>query len=99
MKFATSIMHDEAVDREQTIADANVVGAPALIEIIPRGTVLSAARSPLSKARDGKCFIIIIIYTSIRARCTRAFSRARVTGEYVTCAYPDSGRGGVYALM
>lgn len=35
-------MHDEtyAVDREQTIADANVVGAPALIEIIPRRTVL-----------------------------------------------------------
>lgn len=42
MEFATSITHDEihAIDREQTIADANVAGAPALIEIIPRRIAL-----------------------------------------------------------
>lgn len=36
MKFATSITHDgiHAIDREQTVADVNVAGAPALIEII-----------------------------------------------------------------
>jgi len=86
----------QSIGNKQSQTDANVAGAPALIEII-REESFSAAWSPLSNpARDGKRFIIIIIHASIHARCTHALSpllRAMVTGEYVTCAYPGTSRG------